>query len=39
MAEQEREIPEICKTERGSEGPGLTLSAGEHTVFVLRPNL
>ncbi len=39
MAEQEREIPEICKKERGSEGPGLTLTAGTHTVIVLSQNL
>ncbi len=27
--------PERSKTERGSEGPGLALSAGAHTVFLL----
>jgi hypothetical protein len=27
--------PERSKTERGSEGPGLALSAGVHTAFLL----
>jgi hypothetical protein len=27
--------PERSKIERGSEGPGLALSAGVHTVFLL----
>ncbi len=28
--------PERSKIERGREGPGLVLSAGEHTAFVLK---
>jgi hypothetical protein len=28
-------VPERSKTERGREGPGLSLSAGGHTAFVL----
>jgi hypothetical protein len=28
-------IPERSNTEKGSEGPGLVLSAGAHTIFLL----